>query len=170
MVASEYVRAHLAPTYCQLSVQPLVIWHFYRSRYEFLSLWSPFKFSKGAQWMHMCLSVSHRSSFISGTCRHIPCVSTKQVGAAPQPKHRIQRFTHPSNTSLLRGLASQPAPSMSAARHAAADDTCHSKVVSSHLCELGQSLSQEYCLRKGICVCRKFVQEEAKFLYQALYH
>lgn len=120
----------------------------------------------------MCLSVSHCSSFISGTCRHIPYVSTKRVRAAPQLKHRFQSFTHTSSTSLLRGLGSQPAPSMSVTRHTAAyaADTCHSQVVLSRLCELGQSLSnlsQKYCSKKSVRVNRKFVQEEVKLLYQA---
>lgn len=99
-------------------------------------------------------------------------MSTKRVRAAPQLKHRIERFAHTSSTSLLRGLGSQPAPSMSVTRHAAAyaADTCHSEVVLSHLCELGQSLqshSQKHCLRIVIHVNRKFTQEEVKFFYQA---
>lgn len=61
---------------------------------------------------------------------------------------------------------------MSVTRHVAAytADTCHSEVVLSSLCEFGQSLqslSQEYCFRKGIHVYRKLMQKEIKFLYQA---
>lgn len=48
-----------------------------------------------------------------------------------------------------------------------AADTCHSEIVLSHLYELGrspQSLSQEYCSRKGICADRKFMYREVEFL------
>lgn len=63
-------------------------------------------------WVHMCFSVSHCSSFISGTCRYIQYLCTKRVRADLQLKH-IQCFTYISSTSLLRGLGGQPAPPMS---------------------------------------------------------
>lgn len=65
-VTTGCVRAYLVPLHCQLSVYPLVIWHFYHSGHEFLSLWSPFKLSKGAQFYGCkCASRSHIAPALS---------------------------------------------------------------------------------------------------------
>lgn len=119
---------------------------------------------------HVLLSLTLLQLYLWYLQTHSICVH--KAGQSRPVTENIQCFTHTSRRSLLRGLGSQPALSMSVTHHTAAytADTCHSEVVLSHFCELGQSLqslSQECCLSEGICVNRKFMYGEVLFPYQA---
>lgn len=127
MAATVCVRAHLVPLCCHLSVQPLSrLWLFYHSRHEFLSLWSPFKLSKGAQcYRCTCACRSHTAPVLSWLLGDT-YVSTKLIRAALQLKHK-NCVVH---TYLKPISGRQPPPSMAAPRHVAAfaPDICHSEL------------------------------------------
>lgn len=117
----------------------------------------------GATDAHVLLGLTRLQFYLWYLETHFIC-EHKRDQNSPASEAQIQWFTHTSSTLPLGGLGSQPAPSTAVPRHAAAfaPDICHSELVLSHLCELGQplqSLSQECCLRKGIHVNRIFMQE-----------
>lgn len=148
----------------------LIVWHFYHSRHEFLSRWSPFKLPKGAQCCGCtCAFQSHIAPALS-----LVLADTFSICARSGSEQTCSWSTFSvSHISLAHRCSEVLAASLllpcQSQTAAYAADTCHSEIVLSHLYELGwflQSLSQEYCSRKGICTDRKFIYGEVEFLYR----